>query len=63
MKTALGMLYVVSMMALGTRRGRRSPYWVWRRETAFGHGPAISKGRMLKVLGEYCRWVAHMRRF
>jgi hypothetical protein len=63
MKTLLGSLNVACMMLVGTRGGHRSSYWRWRRETAFGHQSSVTKRQILQALGEYCRWVAHMRRF
>jgi hypothetical protein len=60
----LGGLWCLVMLAMRGALGRRSHYWKWRDETAFGHPPAQrpSLPKRLRAMLDYGRWVYRMKR-
>ena len=56
-----GLLALARLATLGAL-SRRSRYWQWRRQTAFGKFPVSRRLRFRAVL-DYGRWVHAMRRF
>ncbi len=51
----------LGLMMLRARGGPRGRYWTWRRETAFGLHPGVSRAMMFKAARDYSRWISLMR--
>lgn len=57
----LAAIYQLCRLAWVTGFRFRGAYWTWRLQTAYGRGYP-TKGRMLRDVLEYARWVHRMRR-
>lgn len=53
---------LVAWMVIRAKGGSRGPYWLWRRETAFGTKGQVTTRTMLEASRAYSRWVALMHR-
>ena len=60
----IGGLWELAWLAARTRFRLRGPYWLWRRETAFGDDPSepLSRWERLRATLAYGRWVYRMKR-